>query len=154
MKEKFKYIAGLGNYAKNDDGIGLRVIEYIVENNLDSDFQALEIGNDGMTLLTYFNKSTEKIVLVDCALMGRNPGECLVLDLDDISTNKTTGNISTHEGDILKLVELAEMLEYPVPTLKIIAIEPDSLEMEMNLSKTLESNLEKYAQTAINTLRD
>jgi hydrogenase maturation protease len=89
--EKNKYILGLGNYAKNDDGIGLRIIEYIVDNNLDDGFEAVEIGNDGLNLLTYFNESTEKILIVDCALMGKEPGDSLVFNYEDIKTKKEVG---------------------------------------------------------------
>ena len=148
-----KYVIGLGNYARNDDGIGLRVVEYIVDNNLDDGFQAIEIGNDGMSLLTYFNESTEKILIVDCALMGKTPGEFLVFPYDDITTKKEVGNISTHEGDIIKLVELGVELEYPIPEILILAIEPDSLEMDMALSDCLETEFKVYVDAAVEAIK-
>ena len=149
MNNKIKYIAGLGNYAKNDDGIGLRIIEYIVDNNLDNGFDVVEIANDGMRLLTYFTESTEKIIIVDCALIGKKPGEYLIFPYDSIKTQKKVGNISTHEGDIVKLVELAKELNYPIPELQILAIEPESLDMDMKLSDCLESKLKLYVDAAI-----
>ncbi len=149
MNNKIKYIVGLGNYAKNDDGIGLRIVEYIVDNNLDNGFEAIEIANDGMRLLTYFTNSTEKIILVDCALIGKKPGEHLLFPYDSIQTQKEVGNISTHEGDIVKLVELAKELDYPIPELQILAIEPESLDMDMKLSECLESKLKLYVDAAI-----
>ena len=153
MGNNNKYIIGLGNYAKNDDGIGLRIIEYIVENNLDNGFDAIEIGNDGISLLTYFNDSTEKILIVDCALMGKTPGDYLVFPYDSIETKKEVGHISTHEGDIVKLVELGVELEYPIPEIMILAIEPESLEMDMKLSECLESKIKLYVDSAIDTIK-
>jgi len=148
MKKK-RILTGLGNYARNDDGIGLRIIEYIIDHNLDKDFEAIEIGNDGMKIMSFFNDETEKIVIIDCALMNKKPGEFQIFSPDDIVSKKVTGNISTHEGDILKLIAFGEKLGYPIPETTLMGIEPDSLEMDMRLSKTLESRLEEYALLAI-----
>ncbi len=144
-----KYMIGLGNYAKNDDGIGLRIVEYIIDNNLDTNFEALEAGNDGMRVVTMFNENIKKMLVIDCALMEKKPGEYEIFTPDDVSTKKVTGNVSTHEGDILKLIALGEQLNYHIPEITILAIEPDSLDMDMTLSKTLESNFQEYVKIAI-----
>lgn len=144
-----RYILGCGNYTKNDDGIGIRIIEYIVENRLDNGFEAVEIGNDGMRLLTYFSEDTGKILIVDCALMGKPPGEYEIISPDNISSVKMLENISTHEGDILTLIELGKKLEYPIPEIKILAIQPENMEMEMSLSDRLKNQLSEYTKAAI-----
>lgn len=153
MTNKKRYIIGLGNYAKSDDGIGLHIVEYIIDNGLDQGFQAVEIGNDGLKLLTYFQEQTAKILLIDCALIERKPGEYLIFDPRDVITQKQTANITTHEGDVLKLLELADQLKYPIPDIKVLAIQPASLEVGMDLSPELESNLDHYAQTAIKEIK-
>jgi Ni,Fe-hydrogenase maturation factor len=63
-------------------------------------------------------------------------------------------NISTHEGDIVKLVELGIELEYPVPEIQILAIEPESLDMDMALSECLQSKLGKYVSKAIDAVKN
>lgn len=154
MEKNKKYIIGLGNYSKNDDGIGLRIVEYIVENNLQDGFEAFEVGNDGISLITFFNESTEKVLIVDCALMGKNPGEYLIFPYDSITTKKEVGNISTHEGDIIKLVELAIQLDHPIPEIIILAIEPESLEMDMTLSECLQNKFDEYVKAAIEAIKN
>jgi hydrogenase maturation protease len=144
-----RYIVGLGNYSRNDDGIGLRIVEFIIDNNLDSGFQAMEAGNDGMQILNLFNQDTEKLLVVDCALMGKNPGEYLIFKPDDVDSKKLNENISTHEGDILKLIALGQELGYHIPDISIFAIEPASLEMDMALSEILERNFEMYVKEVL-----
>jgi len=144
-----KYIIGLGNYARNDDGIGLRIVETIMDNNLDVGFNAIELGNDGMGLLTFFNEETEKVLIVDCALIDKAPGEYMIFSPDDVETQKVVGNVSTHEGDILKLIALGKELDYFIPEIMVMAIQPDSLDMEMKLSECLSSKLDSYIQAAI-----
>ncbi len=148
-----RYLVGLGNYAKNDDGIGLRIVEYIAERNLDKGFSAVEIGNDGMKLLTYFNPTTAKILIADCALMGEEPGYYRIFDPCEVRSRKSSEAISTHEGDVLKIIQLAKQLDYPIPEIRVLAVEPESLGMDMRLSDTLAERLEEYVQTAIDELR-
>lgn len=154
MGKHNRIIFGLGNYAKNDDSIGLRIIEYIVENDLDDGFGAIELGNDGMHILNYFNKDVEKILIVDCALMDKKPGEFLIFDYDDVETKKEVGKISTHEGDIIKLVELGKQIDSPIPKIRILAIQPDSLEMDMTLSECLTNNFQTYVDAAIAEIKN
>lgn len=148
-----RIIFGLGNYAKNDDGIGLRIVEYIVDNDLDDGFAAIELGNDGMHILNYFNEDTEKILIVDCALLDKKPGEFLIFSYDDVATKKQVGNISTHEGDIMKLVSLGQELDYHIPEIRILAIQPDSLDMDMTLSECLTNQLKTYVDAAIDEIK-
>ncbi len=68
---------------------------------------------------------------------------------EDVDTRKITGTISTHEGDILKLIEFGKSLGYPIPTIRILAIEPASLDMNMALSSTLEAQFSTYVEAAI-----
>lgn len=144
-----RYLIGMGNYARQDDGIGLRIVEHIIDNHLDASFTAFEAHNDGLSILAHFVDDTEMILIVDCALIDKEPGDYLFFDVDDVDSKKLTGGISTHEGDILKIVGMAQELGYPIPRVRVLAIQPASLEMEMKLSPTLESRLEEYVTVAI-----
>lgn len=149
MTARKRYILGLGNYAHCDDGIGLRVVERIVDQKRDVGFDAIEVGNDGISVLTYFEDTTERIVVVDCARMGREPGEHVVFGPDDVTTKKVLGNISTHEGDILKLIEMGTQLGYPIPEIRIVAIEPERVEPGLEVSEIIAEKLDQYVEIAI-----
>ena len=144
-----RYILGLGNYAMGDDSIGLRIIEHIADNGLEDGFEAVEIGNNGMNVLTYFEPDTEKIVVVDAADVGQEPGETLCFSPDEVESQKVVGNISTHEGDILKLIELARQIDQHIPPIRVVAIQPKSMAMEDALSPELQSNFDSYIQTVL-----
>lgn len=139
----------MGNYSREDDGIGLHITEYISDNGLDDGFEVIEVANDGMKVLTFFTEDTEKMLVVDCALMDREPGDYALFGVDEVDTRKVTGKISTHEGDILKLIALAKECGYPVPEIRILAIEPGSLGMTMDLSDSLQKRLAEYVDIAV-----
>ncbi len=147
-----RYLIGLGNYSKNDDGVGLRVVEAVVSGALDKGFEAIEAGNDGIKILTYFEPETERIVIVDCALMDIQAGEYKVFRPDDVVSNKITGRISTHEGDIMKIIELGKQLGCNIPDIRVLAIQPESLEMDSRLSPLLEKRLPEYVSVAVKTV--
>ena len=106
-----------------------------------------------MLLLTYFNDDTEKIVVVDAAKMGKNPGDYLIFSPENVNTKKVVPHISTHEGDILKLINMAKELKLSIPKIKILAIQPKSMAPEMGLSDVLQSRFMEYVDMAIKEVK-
>ena len=149
MPDSAKYIIGLGNYARGDDSIGLRIVETIVERGLDRGFAAVDIGGNALNALAYFRERTERILFVDCALMDLAPGVCRVFAPESATSQKTLGRISTHESDLLKIVDLARRAELFIPDIRIMAIQPESLDAGMTLSNTLADQLDDYIRTAL-----
>jgi len=148
-----KFVVGMGNYAKNDDGIGLRVVETIVDDGLDDGFEALEAGNDPTRLLACLQEGVERVLIVDCAVMGLEPGECRVFSLDEVTSKKEIGRGSTHDGDVVKFVGMAAEMGHASPKIDFFAIEPESLDMDMKLSETLENKLPEYVQAVIEEIK-
>jgi hydrogenase maturation protease len=148
-----KFVVGMGNYAKNDDGIGLRVVETIVDDGLDDGFEALEAGNDPTRLLACLQEGVDRVLIVDCAVMGLSPGDYQVFSLKDVASKKEIGRGSTHDGDVVKFIELASDMGHTAPRVDFFAIEPKSLEMEMALSATLEEKLPEYVQAVIEEIK-
>jgi len=136
-----------------DDSIGLRLIEHIADNGLEDGFEAVEIGNNGMNVLTYFEDDTEKIVVVDAADFGGTPGECITFSPEEVESQKVVGTISTHEGDIMKLIELARQIDQPIPPIRVVAIQPQSMAMSDSLSPELESNIPTYIETILKEIQ-
>ncbi len=144
-----RYLLGLGNYAMGDDGIGLRIVEHIADNHLDDGFEAVEIGNNGMQVLTYFEPETDGVVIVDAADFGGQPGDWIAFGPEDVDSRKVVGTISTHEGDVLKLVQLARQIGQPVPPIRIVAIQPASMTMGDGLSAAVAARFADYVAVAL-----
>lgn len=148
-----RYIFGFGNYIKGDDAVGIHIIDYINSHHECDLFEAVEIGNNGMLFLTYFEDSPEKIIIVDCAKTGKKPGEYIMFSPDDVETKKINPNISTHESDVIKLLQFAESLGYDLPLIKILAIEPKSFQIDSELSDELKRKIPNYANIVIKEIK-
>jgi len=147
-----KVAIGIGNYLMQDDGIGPKVIEQICLRKLDQDFEAEDIATDGLRLFRHFNYETEKIVIVDSAFMGQEPGAVMVFSPDQIQTQRKCQPISTHEGDILNLINLGKMLHLPIPKIKIVAVEPEQIDIGDELSARLKSKMDEVIQHVVQEL--
>ncbi len=148
-----RYIIGIGNYSMADDSIGLRIVEHIIQNKLDKGFEAVDIADEGMRLLFYLKEGTEKIVLIDAVDLGLAAGEYRLFEPKDVKTTKETQALTTHEGDILKILEFARNLSYPVPAITILGIQPEKLEPGMELSAALQERFEIYLKVALEEIR-
>ena len=149
-----RYLLGIGNYHSGDDGIGSRVVEEIAAEGLEKGFRAIDLSANSLNLVTYLVPETEAILIVDSARMGMAPGETRFFAPRDVESQKQPGHLSTHEGDVLQVLELARAMQYPTPPIVIMGIEPESVRSEIGLSKTLQERLPAYAAAAIARLRD
>jgi len=148
-----RYIIGIGNYSMADDSIGLRIVEHIIQNGLDKGFEAVDIADEGTRLLFYLKYETEKIVLIDAVDLGLAAGEYRLFEPKDVETTKETQELTTHEGDVLKILEFARNLSYPVPLITILGIQPGNLEPGMELSPALQERFDIYLKVALEEIR-
>ncbi|MBT3193581.1 MAG: hypothetical protein HN341_13610, partial [Verrucomicrobia bacterium] len=72
---------------------------------------------------------------------------------DEVESQKVVGSISTHEGDILKLIELAKKIDQPIPPIRVVAIQPKTMEMDDSLSPELQQNFESYVEKVLNEIK-
>ncbi len=146
------YIMGVGNYSMKDDSIGIRIVEHIDENGLAEGFEVIDLSANTLNLFSYLNEQTKKILIIECALMGKKPGEFLFFNENDVKTTKKMEGFSTHESDVLKTVHLARQTGYPIPEIEFMGIEPFSVVSEFGLSEELNNNMEIYVKEAIHRI--
>ncbi len=144
-----RYLIGIGNYSGWDDSIGLRVIEAVAAAGLDRGFTAIELGGNLLDLLHYLDEDVECVLVVDSARMGKTPGEYVFFTPDVVTTRKELAGFSTHEGDLLKVLELAASLGRPLPPITVLGIEAENITTGIGLSRALASRLDEYVAAAI-----
>jgi hydrogenase maturation protease len=147
-----RYLVGVGSYVAGDDAVGPRVVEHVTVNGLDRGFEAVDLSTDALSLVAYLNAETEAVVVVDAAHLGLAPGDYLIFSPDEVETRKELSGLTTHEGDVLKVLELARGAGYPIPPVAIMGIEPKEMESGIELSACLAERVPEYAAAAIERL--
>ena len=136
-----------------DDGVGPRVVEALATQARELGFESVVIGHDTAGVLAYFDGTTDRILFVDCVRMGKAPGDWTCFSPDEVETRKTLDRLTTHEGDLLRIVELARQLGCPMPQVTILGIEPERVAPGLDLSATIEARLGEYVKAAIDQMR-
>lgn len=144
-----RYLIGIGNYYGYDDSIGLRVVETIAERGLDEGFQAVDLNGNLINAVHYLGPETEEVLFVDSAFMGLEPGEYRLFTPEEVDTIKDLAGFSTHEGDLMKVLEFAAAVGEPLPPVTVLGIQPEDVRDEPGFSATLESRLEEYVEAAV-----
>jgi len=144
-----KYIMGVGNYSMFDDSIGIKIVEEITAKNLDQGFSAIDLSGNLLNIFSYLDEDTEKIIIVDSGEFEITPGEFIWFTPDLVVSTKELTNITSHEGDIIKVLKLAMETGYHLPPIQIMGIQPEIIKSEFGLSKTLQANMDRYIQEAI-----
>jgi len=140
-----RYLIGIGTYMGLDDSIGLRIAEAIAERGLDHTFRAIDLPGNLLDVLHYCDPDTD---VGACRGLGAHgpgaTGGTGFFSVEDVVTNKALDGVSTHEGDLVKVLELARELGLEIPPITLLGIEPAEIAPEMGLSSTLEQRFEEY----------
>ena len=148
-----RYLVGVGNVLAGDDGVGPRVVEQATAGGLDPGVVAVDLATDALALVAYLGDETEALLVVDAARLGLAPGRYRIFSPDEVETQKELGGLTTHEGDVLRVVELARGAGYAIPPLAVMGVEPRETALGTALSAELEERLPAYAAAATAHLR-
>lgn len=147
-------VIGLGNPLMGDEGIGIVLIEKITEMAAAGKIPGTENvqfhdgGTGGMNLL-HTIAGRKKAILIDCALMGTEPGTLRRFTPEEIQTVKKLAHLSLHEVDILKVIELAKQLDECPEEMVFFGIEPQEITQRMDLSDPLKARIDRYIQAVL-----
>jgi hydrogenase maturation protease len=147
-----RYLIGLGNYLAGDDGVGVHVVEHVVAEGLERGFTAVELATNALNLVSYLGPETEAVLVIDAAYLGLEPGDYRFFAPDEVETQKELAGFSTHEGDPLKVLELAVSAGYTIPPFAVMGIEPYACEHGTGLSDQVAACVPAYAAAAIEHL--
>ena len=147
-KPKETIVVGLGNPLMADEGIGTVLVDELSKlaaaGKLPSDNIEYYDGGCGGMYLLHTIAERKKAVLIDCCLMGAEPGVIRRFTPDDVTTVKQMAHLSLHEVDILKVIELARQLGQCPDEIVIFGIEPVSITQQMHLNEPLRARIPDY----------
>lgn len=145
-------VVGLGNTLMTDEGIGSVVVGSFLARQ--KDFPSVEFvdaGTGGMALL-HIIAGRKKAILIDCAIMGTEPGTIRRFTPEEVKNIKQLSHYSLHEADVLKIIEMSRELGQCPQKIVIYGIEPKRVESGRQLSETLSARLPEYTETIADEL--
>jgi len=147
-------VAALGNPLRQDEGVAIRIVQEL-EEHLGAEgkgVRLLDLGTAGMRLLEAFEEA-DAAIIIDCALMEREPGTMVRFTPDDVTSRRESLSVSPHTGDLLAIVELAKNLGICPDEVVFFGIEPQALGYAEGLSPLLAERLPLYCAEVLDEIR-
>jgi hydrogenase maturation protease len=149
-KEEMKkdvVVVGLGNTLMADEGIGCVIAgRFLSQQEKYPDVEFLDAGTGGMNLL-HIISGRKKAIIIDCAMMGAEPGTIKRFTPQQAKSVKQLSHYSLHEADVLQIIEMSRKLGQCPQQIIIFGIEPQRIETGRGLSKRLTAGLPEYIKT-------
>lgn len=135
-------IIGLGNPLRQDDGIGIKLIEKLVKkkNRFSQNIEFIDGGTGGISLIHLFAKF-DIVLLIDAIDFNAKPGDFKFFKIDDKVYSDKNINFTTHEENILNVLKIFEKI-YEKPELYMFGIQPKKIDFKNKLTKELDNKIE------------
>lgn len=140
-------VIGLGNPLMADDGLGLAALERLrAEWRVPPDVELVDGGTWGLSLLPTI-EDAGRVLLLDAIRTGDAPGTLHVMERDDLPRYLST-KLSPHQVDLRDVLALAELRGTLPGDTVAVGLEPDRVEMSIELSDVLRVRLDEVVAAA------
>ena len=142
-------IIGVGNPLRGDDGVGPKLIQALRQHDGPS-LELIDGGSDALGILEYL-EGRSRVCIVDACRMGLSPGAVRMFEPQDATAVMAPDQISLHGLGLAEALNMASALQMLPHELKIIGIEPQTIQFNGELSEPVQQGL-KTAMDLILTL--
>lgn len=149
-KTKPVLVLGIGNILMRDEGIGVHVVNRMLEaGGLPSGVEVIDGGTAGFDLIPLM-KDRKKIIIVDALSMDDAPGTIYRFRPDDVDSPQR--GYSLHEVNILEVIRTLKMMG-DVPEIEIIGVVAEDIStLEISLSDAVMGAVPKAVSAVMDAL--
>lgn len=137
-------VIGLGNTLRGDDGVGVIVARHLAQKDLPAGIEVIEGAMAGLDLLWSLQEN-QRLILVDAARMGAEPGEVRVLSGQELGAVSGVRFSSTHGFGVSEVLTLARSLGIEAEV-TVVGIEPYDTNLREGLSESVARRLPEYVE--------
>lgn len=132
-------VVGVGSILRGDDGIGPRVIDELEKEDLPGDVSLHSGDISGLDLLKYFPESG-RVIIVDAADMGEEPGTIKTFGLSEIKPADFNDKFSTHGMALLETLTLAKEIGVKCE-ITILGVQPVRTDYDLEMSGLIKDRI-------------
>jgi len=155
MKEKIEkhiMILGVGNLLFTDEGLGIQVVQRLLEGYEFPQNVTVEDGGVlGINLLGVISEA-DHLIVVDAIKNGGDPGTLYRIEGDEIP-KRILGKNSLHQVDLLESLTLCQALDR-VPETVILGVEPEDIEtVGLELTPAVRDKMDELIAKVLEEIR-
>lgn len=146
-------VLGIGNVLLTDEGIGVRALKELERRYIfPANVELLDGGTAGIELLRHIS-GRDYLIIIDAMKSGQKPGTVIRLAGEDVPAAFRT-RISPHQLGLSDLLAAAMLTDELPWNLVLFGVEPESIDIGLDLTDTVEASLEKLIDAVVNEIRD
>jgi hydrogenase maturation protease len=146
-------IIGLGNILLRDEGVGVHAVETLKRNyDFPEEVRLIDGGTLGLDLLPLI-EGMEKILFVDAMDLKKEPGAIAVIEDQEIPS-LLEPKLSLHHVGLSDLLFASRFMGNQPAKMALIGIQPETMEIGLDLSPAILSRFEELLQTVVGKLRE
>jgi hydrogenase maturation protease len=144
-------ILGIGNLLMGDEGVGIHVLNKLCESYTFSPaINLIDGGTIGIDLIPYF-EDCNKMIIIDAVDFHEKPGYYKSLANKEIQYRFNT-KLSLHHAGLSDVLSIIQLQEIKPPEMILVGIQPEKIEMGIELSNTVQNKLDEIFSLIINKL--
>lgn len=146
-------ILGIGNVLLTDEGVGVRALNELERRYIFSDdVELLDGGTSGIELLRHI-QSRDHLIIIDAMTCDQPPGTVFRVENQEVPAVFRT-RISPHQLGLSDLLAAAMLTDSLPEHLVLFGVEPESVDIGLELTETVESSLDKLITGVVEELRN
>jgi len=144
-------LIGLGNILMRDEGVGIHIVNHMMQNfTIPDDLEIVDGGTSGLDLLPFIEER-EYVIFVDTVNFNREPGYIEVLYNEQIPALFGVKD-SLHHMGLMDVLAAAQLMEKLPKEICLIGIQPKAIETGLELTETIASRLPSLTDRVISQI--
>ena len=144
-------ILGIGNILLRDEGVGVRVIEYLQSQPLPKDVELFDGGTAGADLIDVLS-DRKHVIIIDAADADADPGTILRFTPEDF-LHQRKNPLSLHDLDIPQTLAMTHLMGCAPQKVVCLVVIPESIEPGMELTDTVKALVPKLAEMVLEEIK-
>lgn len=125
-------VIGVGNVLFSDEGVGVRAVECLSEEEMPSSVRLVDGGTAGIDLI-YSLEEADFAIIIDCLQADTEPGTIFRIPAEELILTAADSIVSLHDVSLREVLSLCRNLGKLPPTV-IYGIQPETTDLGMELS--------------------
>ncbi len=145
-------VLGIGNVLLTDEGIGVRALKELERMyTFPPNVELLDGGTAGIELLRHIRKR-DYLIIIDAMKCSQEPGTVVRIEGDDVP-KAFRSRISPHQLGLSDLLAAAMLTDELPKKLVLFGVEPESIDIGLDLTDTVEASVDKLLCAVADELR-
>ena len=146
-------VIGVGNLLLRDEGVGIHAVRELPKRTLPPGVEVIDGGVAGIRLLDLFS-GAQKLLLIDAAEMGLEPGAVARFTPEDVRFQSGDLKLSTHDVALPEVLAIARAVNQCPSEVIILGIQPKEISWGMELTPEVRGAVPKVVELVLEEISD